>query len=572
MASKKTKAKSKAKASPAPVFAAPNPDAVLLGLAIFFLSIAIYIPAMTAGFIWDDDQLLTANPLIHDSAGLWKLWFAPTTADYFPLTSSTLWFEWRLWGWNGAGYHITNILLHGVVAVVTWRVLVALRVPGAWLAALIFGVHPVCVESVAWISERKNTLSQIFLLFTFLAYFRFERNGRNSTFVLAVCCFLLALLAKTSVVMLPFALLLYAWWQHGTITRRDLIRSIPFFIASAALGIVTIYFQYGRAIGSEVIPIGGAPSRIAKAGMAIWFYVSKTLAPFNLIAIYPTWKVTPPPWYEFLPDLGLVAVFVGCWRLRVHAWARAVLFGFGYFVVMILPAIGFLKMSYMRLTLVADHFQYISMIGVIALVVAAAMRWVPKVAWRPVATVAVLGLCVLSWAQASIYQSEETLWRDTLSKNEATWQGHNHMGAALYMKGERPAAFEHFKRAVELKPENPEVHNNLGLGYATFGQMDKAIEEYRRAISIKDDAAMRTNLGNALQQVKRFQEAIEQYREAIKMDANNVGAHTNLGLALASDGQVDEAMEQFRIVLQLDPNSQIARQSLTQLLQRKQGR
>src|SRR5205823_7213480 len=133
--------------------------------------------------------------------GWWQLWFTPTTADYFPLTSSTLWFEWRLWGMNAAGYHITNILLHGIVAVITWRVLRALKIPGAWLAALIFGVHPVCVESVAWISERKNTLSQIFFLLTLLAYFRFEKNGRHSAFAWALICFFLALVAKTSVVM-----------------------------------------------------------------------------------------------------------------------------------------------------------------------------------------------------------------------------------------------------------------------------------------------------------------------------------------------------------------------------------
>ena len=324
------------------------------------------MPAFTAGFIWDDDQLLTlGHPGAHSPSGWWTLWLKPGTADYFPLTSSTLWLEWRLWELNPYGYHVTNVLLHAVVVLLTWRTLARLRIPGAWVAAAIFAVHPVCVESVAWISERKNTISQIFFLLSIMSYLKFEATTRTRTYVASVVYFTLSLLAKTSVVMLPLVLLLLAWWRHDrlfglrpsyrldedSVDRRILtgsaivagmegagvafflgraiqqnglafwhasldalvsgglkvwvgllvcallggvagylsvaplrrakllqsfpgfqvIRSAPFFLAALALGIVTIYFQYGRAIGTEVIPIGTIPQRMASACFAAGF-------------------------------------------------------------------------------------------------------------------------------------------------------------------------------------------------------------------------------------------------------------------------------------------------------------
>ncbi len=554
---------------------------------LFIATLVIYIPAMSAGFIGDDGQLLTQNPLVHDPAGIWKVWLAPTTANAFPLTASVLWIEFRLGNffdmWNIGyllrhaaegvpnGYHIVNILLHGIAAVLTWRVLRVLRVPGAWLAALIFAVHPVCVESVAWISELKNTLAQVFFLLALLAYVRFDRNERTSIYVWAVASFCLSLAAKPSVVPLPGVLLLYVWRQRGAIRRRDLMRSIPFFVAAFVAGVVTIYSQIGGTISTEVILIGGPAARIANAGMAVWFYLSKAICPLNLIPIYHTWKVTPPAWYEFLPLVALTTIFVACWRWRTQAWARALLAALGYYTIMLLPVLGFVRMSYMRLTLVADHFQYASMVSIIALVVAAAMYWLPRRAWMPVAAVVVMILCSLTWTQVAIYRNEETLWTETLKKNPDMWQAHNLLGVALFKKGDpadKAEAFTHFQRAVELNPANPEVHNNLGLGYATRGQMDLAIEEYKKVISIRDDAAVRTNLAVALGTVQRYAEAEEQYRTALQMDPGNASRYANLGYVLMQQKRVEEASEQFRKALQIDPHLPQARQNLSAIMRR----
>jgi len=542
-------------------------------LFIFVLAIIVYIPAMQAGFIWDDDQLLTANPLMPDPWGLVKLWFAPTTADYFPLTSSTLWLEWRFWGMSGPGYHVTNILLHAFDSVVLMITLQRLRIRGAWLAAVLWAVHPVNAESVAWISERKNTLSMLFFLCTILAYLNLEDDPKNRTrwYLLSLLSFFAALTSKTSVVTLPVILLLLDWWRRGSITKQDVVRSIPFFGLSLLLGIVTLYFQYGRAIGGEYIHIGGFFSRLAGAGMAVWFYLGKTLWPFNLIEIYSNWDIDPPEPWQFLPGMALATIFYILWLGR-KSWGKAPLFGLSYFVIVLAPVLGFLKMSYMRLTLVADHFQYLPMIGILALVAAAAVTfydWIPATL-RPVsvcACVAVIGgLSWLTWVRAEVHQSEESLWRDTLDKNPDSWQANNHYGAVLFTQGKIDEAMEHFKRAVQLKPDNPEVHNNVALAWANKGHMELAVPEYAEAVRIRpDNIPIRTNYANALAAAHRLDDAVEQYKEAVKWSNNDPNVLMGYANVLYQDGKKEEAKEVLQEILRIWPSFQPARQNLEAL-------
>ena len=692
---------------------------LFLGVLLFALAVLIFIPVFNAGFIWDDDQLLTANPQVHSPDGWWTLWVHPLTADYFPLTSTTLWFEWHLWGMNAGAYHVTNVLLHATTVVLTWQMLKRLRIPGAWVAAAIFAVHPVCVESVAWISERKNTISQIFFLLSMIGYVKFEEKGRLRTYLWAVACFTLSLLAKTAVVMLPFILLLLAWWRYrllepmrksyeleknpvergiliwttaaagsafagglviaavmlgwmadgttstlmgwvaalvgaaagyfiggqlarirkwGSFAGFELIRMLPFFLVAFLLGVVTIYFQYGRAIGGEEIPLGNLWQRVASACFAVGFYLYSAFWPFHIIEIYPQWHrafwqlITQPKphmegpapeslpyWIQVIPGLIVGGVLVFCWMRRQQSWARAILVGLGCYILAMLPALGLLKMSYMRLTLVADHFQYISIVAVIALVVAAGTRRMMKPVWLAVAAlffivvtymnwgqtqenhiyelIWILGTLVLaaatmvpgiwkyvwggfmfavlvcssiiSFAQAGIYHGEESLWSATLEKNPNTWQGHNHLGAALYMRGDVKDAYPHFAAAVRLKPENPESHNNLGLALSMFGQTDEAIHQYETAVSIKDDSAMDTNLGNAYDSVKRYDDAIRVYKHALELNPENTSAHCNLGYALMQEGRIDEAIPHFMKTIEIDPQMPQGRSDLVQALKMK---
>ncbi|HEX4084942.1 MAG TPA: tetratricopeptide repeat protein [Chthoniobacteraceae bacterium] len=623
----------------------------LWGTLLFVLVILVYLPAVKAGYIWDDDQLLTANPQVHSPNGWWTLFLKPGGADYFPLTSWTLWLEWHIWGMAGASmYHITNVLFHATVTVLTWQTLKRLRIPGAWLAAAVFGVHPVCVESVAWISERKNTISQIFFLLSIMQYVRYEEKGRLWRYVASVACFTLSLLAKTSVVMLPFVLMMLTWWRNPGMEKdwrqwkRLLLRMLPYFVVALVLGIVTIFFQYDVAIGGEEIPIGTLLQRSCSALFAIGFYLYSALWPFNLVEIYPQWHrafrewvLLPSPhwqppapealpyWLQAIPGLVILGFLGYCWAQRSKSWARAMLVALGCYIVAMAPALGLLKMSYMRLTLVADHFQYISIAAVIALVVAAGteqrlkpaflvmaaaffavvaklnwgmldknpaphatlfaeMLWIVgplilagaamaprywKPCWHAFTGLMLASFCVLSYVQAGIYHSEGTLWKATLDKNPTSWQAHNHYGAFLYMQQDWKDAEPHFLAATQLKPENPESHNNLGLTYALEGRLADAIKEVETAVYIKDNDAMRVNLGNDYQSAKQFDKAVENYQRAITLNPDNPQAHCYLGITYLKMGKVDDAIPEFMDALKINPGMEEGAEGLIETLRSK---
>jgi tetratricopeptide (TPR) repeat protein len=501
--------------------------------AIFLVTLAVYLPAMQAGFIWDDDTLLTNNSLIKAEDGLYRFWFTREAPDYFPLTSTSLWLEWRLWGMNAAGYHVVNILLHASSSVLLWLVLKKLRIPGAWLAGLIFAVHPVNVESVAWITQRKNTLPMVFYLLTILFYLGFQNDGRARWYVLSLCSFLLALLAKTSVIMTPFVLLGCVWWQQRSIVRRDLIRVIPFFIMSALLGLVTIWFQY-RSAGAMTVRVDDFWSRLATAGRAVWFYLSKAVIPDKLTFVYPRWETGSYSLISFLPLLALLVCFLVLWRYRA-SWGRALLFGFGYFVVTLVPVLGFLNIYYMKFSLVADHWQYTAIIGIIALAVGGVghvcSRWLKLLPSLGVVAAALLiGIfSMLTWRQSRVYTSTETLWHDTIAKNPDAWLARAALGYSLAEKGEFDGTIEHFSEAARIKPEDANAHYNLGVALSRQGRIEEAVQHYSEAVRIKPD-----------------------YAEA----------HNNLGILLAEQGRLDGAIAHFSTALRIKPNFSAAKKNL----------
>jgi hypothetical protein len=355
--------------------------------------------------------------------GLYRFWFTTEAPDYYPLTSSMLWLEWRLWGNNAPGYHVANVLLHAASAVLILLVLRRLRIPGAWLAALIFAVHPVNVATAGWISEQKNTLSMIFYSVAILLYLEFDEERHWCWYALSLAAFLLALLSKSAVVMLPVVLLGCVWWRRGRVERRDVACNLPFFAFSLVAGVSTVWFQYGNAMHWQTIREVGFTGRLAAAGWMPWFYFFKALLPFNLMVVYPKWEIDPTRFVSWLPGALLIACFLFFWRAR-KSWGRAALFGFGYFTVTLFPVLGFFDQGFYRFSLVADHWQYYSIIGVIALGVAAGKRICSKIAGRhgssvkAVASVVVLtALTAATWKRASLYADPQALWRDTVAKN-----------------------------------------------------------------------------------------------------------------------------------------------------------
>jgi tetratricopeptide (TPR) repeat protein len=525
-------------------------------LAITFIA---YQPVWHAGFIWDDDSFLTNNPVIKDAQGLYRLWFTASTPDYFPMTSSMLWLEWRIWGAHPLGYHLVNVLLHALSAVLLWRVLRRLRIPGAILAAALFALHPVNVQSVAWITERKNTLAMLFYMATLLAWLKFEDSGRPQWRGLALGGFTLALLSKTAVAPLPIVLLAIGWWRRGRIGWQDARRIAPFFVIAAGLGLVTIWFQSQKAIAADVVRADDFWSRLAGAGWAAWFYLYKAVLPLHLAFVYPRWKIDARNLWSYLPLALLAASLILCWRLRRN-WGRAVFFALAYFVLLLLPVLGFVNIYFMRYSLVADHWQYFAIIGPITLF-AAPIR-------KPALAAAILlALGAMTWRQCGNYVDEETLWQATLRLNPQCWMAHGNVGDWLDQKGMVDAAIAEYQTALRLQPDYAPGHNNLGIALGRKGRTDEALAEFQRAAQLDPAyASAHNNLGNALLDKGRAAEAIMQYQEALQIKPGDGFAHVNLGIAFQKTGRAREAIGEYQKALELLPGQQEAETDLAWLM------
>lgn len=549
-------------------------EAGFLKVAVIVLAcLWIYSPVFDGDWLWDDDYLITKNPVVQSPVGLWQIWFAPTTADYFPLTMSALWVLWKCFGLDSTGYHIVSVLLHALGACLVWAMLRGAGVRGAWLAGLVFAVHPLAVESVAWVAELKNTFSLPFFLAAACFFIRFEDTGRRGFYWASLGFFLAAMLSKSSVVMFPVALLLYIWWRRDRIVWRDVREAAPFFLVSLLLGLVTLQFQHSRAIGDEPIPIGGLDSRFAIAGMGIFFYLSKILWPALLLPIYPQWKANPPEALQFLPWpvlAGLLAVF---W-LKRKTWGRHALMGAGFYLIMLLPVLGFVAMSYMRVGWVADHFVYIPMIGIVALVVAAGVRARDSAStrWGPLfgifAAAAVAVLAFWSHRYSGIWENEDKLWGFTLEHNWNCWQAHNRIGALEFNRGNVDVALDHFREATRLRPDLAETQNNLGSAVLAKKDTKAAIRYFREALRLSPTIiAIQSNLARALVLDGQPVAAAEIYANLARQYPENAVFLCNLGVTLHQAGRTDEAIASFRRALEINPNLPDARENLRTALE-----
>jgi Flp pilus assembly protein TadD len=368
------------------------------------------------------------------------------------------------------------------------------------------------------------------------------------------------MLSKGTVVALPAVLLMCVWWLHNTIGRRDVLRSLPFFAVSAVLSVVEIWFQYVRAIGEEVVRKDSFFARLAGAGWVVWFYLYKALLPINLSFIYPRWKIDATNWLSYLPALALIGLLGLCWRFRA-SWGRPALFALGYFIVTLGPVLGFLDFYFMKYSFVADHYQYVSIIGIIALVVGACraiFKWVGRDEARFAyvsAAVVLIALGLLTWRQGGIYKDHETLWRDTLRQNPNASLAHNNLGFVLERQGEIDKAIGYYRRAIQLEPNQDKAYSNLAFVLVSRGQLDEAVELYREHLRIKpNDANVQINLGNVLYSLGRLQEAESHLLQALRIKPADAGVHSNLGIVLMSQGKLDEAISHLRQAVKLNPD------------------
>jgi tetratricopeptide (TPR) repeat protein len=504
---------------------------VLAAVLLVLMTLAVYWPVTGCGFIWDDDDYVHQNVLLRSPEGLGRIWLdVGATPQYYPLVHTSYWLEYRLWEDDPRGYHVVNILLHALAAVLLWRVLKLLEVPGAWLAAAVFALHPVHVESVAWITERKNVLSGVFYLASALLSLRFTlRTGEDRLsrwlYAGALVLFVCALLSKTVTCSLPAALMLALWWKRGRITWNDVRLLAPFFALGVAFGLLTIWMEVHR-VGAE-----GATwdltfmDRCLIAGRALWFYAGKLIWPWPLMFIYPRWEIDAGAWWQYLFPVAAAGVVAALWFARARL-GRGPLVAVLLFAGTLVPALGFFDVYPMRYSFVADHFQYLASIGLITLaaagLVTAARRCgdLGLVSAGIAAGALMVTLGSVTWTHGQAFQDAETLWRTTIRENDDAWIAHNNLGTILQSGGRPDEAFHHFRRAVEINPDHAEAQNNLGGILGIQGRTDEAIVHFRRAL---------------------------------ELDPGLARAHANLGSALLTQGKPDEAMIHLRSAARLDP-------------------
>jgi Flp pilus assembly protein TadD len=526
----------------------------LIALLVFLA----YLPALRGGFIWDDDVYVTNNPLLTAPDGLRQIWFSTNSpSQYFPLTYTVFRTEHSLWGLNPAGYHCVNILLHAFNALLVWQLLKRLSVPGAWLAAALFALHPVQAESVAWITELKSVLSLLFILLTLFCWIEFVgERSRRFWYGLALGFYALALFSKTTACTLPAALLLILWLKSKPIDWRRLAQAAPFLALGLGMGLLTVWWERFHQDTQGKLFSMGLRERLLVASHAFWFYAGKLFWPVNLTFSYPRWTINPvnPLAYGWLA--AGIALCIAIYFARRFV-GRSVEVAILFYVATLSPLLGFIMLYTFRYTFVADHYQYVASIGLFALVaagIAIACKTKPLLKLAGSGAL-LLTLGLLTWQQAGIYRNPETLWHDTLAKNPRCSMAHNNLGSLLYEREHVEEAMEHYHKAIQNDPNNYEALNNLGIALASRGQFDDAIVNFRHALQIRPNfSGALVSLGIALATRGQFDDAIANFRQAIQIDPNNCEALNNLGTALASREQFDEAIKTFRQAIQIKPN------------------
>jgi len=575
----------------------PTISTLCLAAVLLALPLVAYLPAIRGDFVWDDGDYVTDNLALRSLGGLFKIWFEMgATIQYYPLTFTSFWIEYQLWGLRPLGYHLVNVILHGLTAVLLWRTLHRLKMPGAWLAAAIFVVHPVHVESVAWITERKNTLSGLFALATAWALVRYlgldaeenrepqgnhqaDRRRNRRFYWLALVLFAAALLSKSAVCPLPAAVLAVIWWKRGRIDRRDALSMAPFLALSALMALATTWVERTTVGASEMAWTLTWLQRGLLAPRSICFYLVKVIWPAGTCFIYPRWQIDPTVWWQYLFPLALLAGLLGLWALRQRI-GRGPLAAVSILIIMVLPTLGIVKFYFMTYSFVADHFQYLGSMGPIALLAAFLSR-----GWRdPTATSALrahgpssdarpsaapslrpaaisvalhaaplLILGALTWHSAARFSHIETLWRRTIAANPDAWMALNNLGYYLLTHDRAAEAEPFFLQAIERHPDHGNARFNLASILANRGEIDEAITQLTRGLQSEPASpTAHNNLGDLLIRKGRLAESLSHFREAVRLKPDFALAHCNIGVALVALGAPSDALPSLNEALRLD--------------------
>jgi len=583
-------------------------DTAWKALVLFIASFISHWQAIGGGFIWDDDAHITRVDL-RSFEGLWAIWTKlGATQQYYPLVHSFFWFEHAFWGDAATYYHIINILLHSVVAILIVAVVKKLEIRGAWLAGFIFALHPVHVESVAWITEQKNTISAIFYLAAAYYYLKFDKERLNKIYAIASVFFICALLSKTVTATLPAALLVVFWWKKGSLSlKTDVLFLLPWFAIGASGGAFTAWVErtligaQGPDYQSAVILT--SVTRCLLAAHVIWFYLAKLLWPANLIFIYEHWSISASNPVDYIYIIALITFLILLVRFANTNTevdsdgliARAPLAGFLFFCGTLFPVLGFANVYPFMFSYVADHFQYLASIGIIIPIAAFLTKYIEKLSAENRGYASAIGgvflalLGFLSWNQCSMYKDAQTLYTNTIDRNPSCWMAHNNLGAILLGQGKINEATQQFEEALKIRPRYPDAQsnmcsvlirlgrieealthgyeavklrasaeneNNLAIALADVGRTSEAVQHYLNALTIKPNyVEVLNNLGNAYMQLGKNTEAIACYQNAIKYNSNFPDAWSNLGVILVRMGNIEDGIKADEQAVRLKLNS-----------------
>ena len=619
MAPKKTRKKTRRRQSPTPPtregtsgnggkpggYSTPNPrpgsslrerivQEPLAALALCLLVAVSYFPALSAGFVWDDAVLTGARP-IQSLSGLWQIWFEPRSlldyeGHYWPILYTTFWLEHKLWGFDPLGYHLVNLLLHSAVTLLLWRLLRRLAVPGAWLAAMIFAVHPLHVESVVWVMGRKDMLAALFYLAAALAYLRFVENRRWQGYAAMMALFVLGLLSKSIVITLPVSLLIWHWWKHGRVTMADIMRVLPLFLLGVCATFADLSYYKDRdptTFDYSLI------ERALIAARAMGFYLGKLVWPGELAVIYPRWEVGIKDLFAWGCATGVAALTGLLWVYR-HRVGRGPLAGLLFFVVTLSPTLGFVDYGYMLYSFVADRYQYLAGVGVIATLVGAATHGARTLAGglsgglsgarragvQAVAVALLLVLGTLTWRQAGIYRDNITFYSHIVALNPVARHAHSSLGLEYQNQGRYEDALAAYRTDyhLALQQPSPQIRTSrayMGMGRAaeSLGRIDEAEAHYRRAVENSPNfPPALDHLGAFWIGQKRYHEALEIFQALTAAQPESAKFHTGMGVVFAGLNRPEEALHSYDRALALDPymkETRANREGILKFLQSK---
>ena len=506
---------------------------------------AAYMPAIRqGGFIWDDDKYVTQNRLLTAPDGLYRIWFSTDApSQYFPLVYTSFWVEYRIWGLNPAGYHTVNVVIHCLNALLLWSILRRLAVPGAWLASAIFALHPVHVESVAWVTERKNVLMLLFSLLSILCWVKFVFDNQTSrkAIFLYVCSLVfcaLALFSKATACTLPAALFLILWLKGLPINAKRWLQIVPYIAMAIGIGLLVMWWERHHQ-GTGFVNFGlSLAEKTLIAGRSLWFYLWKLVCPINLTFSYPRWNMGAADVWQYAWPVSFAAVITIAWLLRKRT-GRGITTAIVFFPAMLLPMLGFFSLYTFVYTFVADHYQYMACIGPIAIVAgiaATAYRRSSENAKFVIASatgVLLITLGVLTWRQCGIYKDSDTLWADTLEKNPDSWMAHGNTGLSLFKQGKFEEALIHYDKQLELatylKKIHPMAYSDIyyhkALIFSSKGNLEESAKQFKLSLGIDEKSAVvHYLLAEVLVKQGKIEEAIGHLRRGLEI-AKTKGAN-----------------------------------------------